>query len=227
MNMNLKEGFNSDASIKTYAGKNMLFDIEERIFETLKFKKDIKILDLWCGAGRTTFALLEKGFTDITAIDFSDRLIEVAQKKDSRTWNIFSVWDASNLGFDDEKFDLVFFSYNGIDYLPNRELRLKAFSETQRVLKKGGSFLFSSHNRLCLPVNRNLLFTQIKNFYRIFSEYWYTKQSFWNIKTYYSNPYRLEKELIQFWFQKEKVFCNSDFFYPFLKTFPYYLYKKN
>ena len=46
MNMNLKEGFNSDASIKTYAGKNMLFDIEERIFQTLKFKKDIKILDL-------------------------------------------------------------------------------------------------------------------------------------------------------------------------------------
>jgi len=45
--MNLKEGFNSDASIKTYAWKNMLFDIEERIFEVLRFRKDIKILDLW------------------------------------------------------------------------------------------------------------------------------------------------------------------------------------
>ena len=130
--MNLREGFNSDASIKTYAWKNILFDIEERIFEVLRFRKDIKILDLWCGAGRTTFALLKKGFTNIVATDFSDRLIEVAQKKDSSTSNIFSVWDASNLDFENEEFDLVFFSYNGIDYLPTKELRWKAFSEIQR-----------------------------------------------------------------------------------------------
>ena len=43
-------------------------------------------------------------------------------------------------------FDLVIFSYNGIDYVAHVD-RLKILAEIRRVLKRGGVFFFSSHNR--------------------------------------------------------------------------------
>jgi SAM-dependent methyltransferase len=45
-------------------------------------------------------------------------------------------------------FDIVVFSYNGIDYVPHDD-RLRVLSEIRRVLRHGGTFAFSTHNILC------------------------------------------------------------------------------
>ena len=55
--------------------------------------------------------------------------------------------DAADLGgFGDGTFDVVVFSYNGIDYLHPVEKRVRCLSEVARVLGRDGVLLLSTHN---------------------------------------------------------------------------------
>lgn len=73
--------------------------------------------------------------------EFIDR---VKQKYRTGT---FTVGDARDLGeFEDETFDFVLFSYNGIDAVLHED-RIRILRDMNRVLKKGGMIMFSSHNR--------------------------------------------------------------------------------
>jgi len=225
--MSIKEYYNSIESQKTYLSKKWLMKVEDDIFNFFS-DKNVKILDLWCWWWRTTVSLFEKWFTNIVWVDYAEELIKWAKKNNQNLSHLFHIWDATNLSnFTTKSFDIVFFSFNWIDYIQNKESRMKAYSEISRVLKKWGIFIFSSHNRLCLPINRNLLKTHINNIFNINSEYWNTKQSFWEILTYYSNPYKLKNDLEKFWFNKLATFTNNSFLFPLLDTFPYYVYKKN
>jgi SAM-dependent methyltransferase len=59
------------------------------------------------------------------------------------------VADARNLsGYASSVFDVVLFSYNGIDYI-SPEDRLRALREMVRVTATGGTIAFSSHNLRC------------------------------------------------------------------------------
>lgn len=224
--MNIKDCYNSQESLNTYLLKEWLSITENKIFKLFNDKK-IKILDLWCWWWRTTKSLYDLWFNNIIWVDFAEKLINWAKNKYSEISSLFKVWDATYLKeFSDNDFDIVFFSFNGLDYIQTRELRLQAYSEINRVLKNGWFFIFSSHNRKCLPINRNLLKTIIKNIFNIKCEYWNTKQSFWNIKTYYSDEKKLEIDLLNNWFEKLSVIPNNSFLYPFFDTFPYYIFKK-
>lgn len=223
--MNIKNYYNSEASQKAYVWKTGLMSSEETIFSFIS--KNSTILDLWCWWGRTTIELHKKWFHDIIWIDFAENLILWAKNKFPEIKDKFMVWDATNLHeFSDNQFDVVFFSFNGIDYIPDRKSRLMAFFEIFRVLKSWGFFIFSSHNRYCLPINRNLLKTQMRNIFNISSEYWLTRQSFWDVSTYYSSEKWLEKDLVDIWFHKKLVVPNVPFLYPFFDTFPYYIFQK-
>src|SRR5204863_8773607 len=59
----------------------------------------------------------------------------------------FTHLDATDLSpFPAASFDVVVFSFNGIDTIPTREGRRRCFAECARVLRPGGAFLFSVHN---------------------------------------------------------------------------------
>jgi SAM-dependent methyltransferase len=63
----------------------------------------------------------------------------------------FQCLDARDLSaFADAAFDLILFSFNGIDYvdLPGRE---RVLSEVKRLLRPEGLFFFSSHSLAALP----------------------------------------------------------------------------
>jgi len=51
--------------------------------------------------------------------------------------------------FENDIFDFALFSFNGIDHIDCHD-RIKVFQEVKRVLRKSGSFCFSSHNVNCI-----------------------------------------------------------------------------
>lgn len=109
------------------------------------------VLDIGIGGGRTTAALLAQ-CSRYTGIDYSESFVHSVRRKypaaDLRTV------DARDLSaFSNASFDLVNFSFNGIDYV-DLEGRNAIFAEVARVLKPGGQFFFSTHNRSHPGFNR-------------------------------------------------------------------------
>jgi ubiquinone/menaquinone biosynthesis C-methylase UbiE len=105
------------------------------------------MLDIGVGGGRTTvhFAPI---VGEYLAIDFSEPLIRAceARFRSSPKELRFATMDVRDLTtLDDDSFDFVLFSYNGLDAV-NHEERLQALVAISRVLKPGGYFFFSSHN---------------------------------------------------------------------------------
>ncbi|MBM4054441.1 MAG: class I SAM-dependent methyltransferase [Planctomycetes bacterium] len=102
------------------------------------------ILDIGCGAGRTTLPLtrLSKHYI---GIDFSFDMVELCRRKFTNATFIHHDVRSMEI-FEDELFDFVLFSYNGLDSISHDD-RLKSFKEIHRVLKEDGLFVFSSHNR--------------------------------------------------------------------------------
>ncbi|QQS33547.1 MAG: class I SAM-dependent methyltransferase [Acidobacteriota bacterium] len=128
-----------------YDGLTELFPAEKVLFEHLCSKiENARILDIGIGGGRTTHYLLPRA-ADYTGLDYVPEFIERVKKK-FQTGN-FIIGDARDLGeFKDETFDFVLFSYNGIDAVLHED-RIKILNEMNRVLKKNGVIMFSSHNR--------------------------------------------------------------------------------
>ena len=224
---NPKDNYNNPQSVLVYTGKKWLTKSEESIFSLFSFNKELKILDLWCGWWRTTAALYNKWFHNIVWVDFAENLIEWAKKEYPELADKFFVWDATKLSdFQDDEFDIVFFSFNGIDYIPDAESRIQAYREIYRVLKEEWMYIFSSHNKYCFPINRLLLKIQLQNIHRWWSDYWWAPQTFGKMLTYFSTERKLENELHEIGFNKICVIPNTTLLYPFLDAFPYYIYQK-
>jgi ubiquinone/menaquinone biosynthesis C-methylase UbiE len=128
-----------------YDGLDELFPAEKVLFEKLSAKiENSKILDIGVGGGRTTKYLLPLS-SDYTGVDYVPQFVERVKRK--YEGGNFLCADARSLKeFADEVFDFVLFSYNGIDTVSHED-RWKILKEIYRVLKKGGMFMFSSHNR--------------------------------------------------------------------------------
>jgi ubiquinone/menaquinone biosynthesis C-methylase UbiE len=134
--------FDKDAIVRKYSKDSYLFPSERSMLRELKSHPKRSMLDLGVGAGRTTqfFAPL---FDRYIGLDLSRKMIKAARETHKN--HEFIVGDAASLPFPDNSFDFVLFSYNGIDYLTHKK-RLSALREIRRVMKKGSSFLFSTHN---------------------------------------------------------------------------------
>ena len=102
------------------------------------------VLDIGIGAGRTTNYLLPVAGSYV-GIDISPAML--AQAKERFPQADLRLGDARQLEFADHSFSLVLFSFNGIDYIEPAD-RPRVLREVHRVLRPGGVFVFSSHNRL-------------------------------------------------------------------------------
>lgn len=116
-----------------------------------------RILDIGCGAGRTTIPLARKGH-QVTGIDLSPEMVHQACRQarfqsENITWG---AGDAANLPFGNSSFQGVLFSYNGIELVPGIEGKKQVLKEAWRVLQPGGHLIFTSHAIEAL--NRYLVF---------------------------------------------------------------------
>ncbi|MEZ4942764.1 MAG: class I SAM-dependent methyltransferase [Saprospiraceae bacterium] len=140
--------WNSRKVINTYVENHALQKPEAAILDVLKNKlPDWRMLDIGIGLGRTTlhFAPLVKAYT---GIDYSKNMIQTFhQLHPELNANIsVQVGDARSMqAFDADSFDFALFSFNGIDYVSHDD-RYRVFQEIKRVVKNGGTFVFSTHN---------------------------------------------------------------------------------
>lgn len=128
-----------------YRNASDLYPAESQMLEALgETLAGARFLDIGVGTGRTTGHLAGR-VADYVGIDYSPAMIERARERfpvaDLR------VMDARDLaGLDSGSFDIALFSFNGIDYVSPAD-RHRVLGAVRRVLKVGGAFLFSSHNR--------------------------------------------------------------------------------
>ncbi|MEG3438539.1 class I SAM-dependent methyltransferase [Pannus brasiliensis CCIBt3594] len=145
---NNRKLYASGGFVRYYTALSALQPAEETILTLLRERlPGMKMLDLGVGGGRTTahFAPL---VAEYTGLDYSPEMIEACRQRFSgfdRSLSWF-VGDARDLSrFEDDSFDFILFSFNGIDYMPPAD-RERVFAEVARVGKSSGIFCFSSHN---------------------------------------------------------------------------------
>src|SRR6266446_2135875 len=104
------------------------------------------ILDMGVGGGRTT-PYLAKAAGRCVGADYSGVMVEACRRRfpDQE----FRHCDATDMAvFDDEEFDAIVFSFNGIDVIRTDDGRARCLSETARVLTRGHLHLLVSHAKI-------------------------------------------------------------------------------
>lgn len=118
-----------------------------RFYPKEKEKKDVKILEVGCGAGNNLWALAMEGF-EVYGIDGSETAIKMAKE----TFDKFGIKGefflqdfTNNFPFKNETFDLVF-DRGSITCIDTEEAK-RTLSEIYRVLKRNGFFLFNPYSK--------------------------------------------------------------------------------
>ena len=174
MNSQNQELYRNSSIVNYYEFLSQLQPAEIVIIEKLRPQlSQFKMLDIGIGGGRTTthFTPLVREYY---GIDYSPEMIATCQSKFTKTLpkNRLQVMDARDLSqFAHNYFDLILFSFNGIDYVKHDD-RLKILSEVARVGKPNAYFAFSSHNLQAITrefkYQKHLSFNPFKAYINLF-----------------------------------------------------------
>lgn len=122
------------AELHSPMSERWLYEIKNQLPQD----RNLRILDVGCGAGFFSVLLAKEGY-QVTGVDLTPDMVENARTlaEEEKTDCEFFVMDAENLRFADESFDVVI-SRNLTWTLPDVK---SAYREWVRVLKKGGILL--------------------------------------------------------------------------------------
>lgn len=138
-----RETFESEERVRTYLASTGLTPAEEALFDRW-IPDDADVLDLGVGAGRTVPALQGRAGRYV-GVDYSQAMVRATSHQFPDVE--FVEADAADLSrFGVGSFDVVVFSYNGLDYLAPHDRRERALAEIHRVLRPSGVFIMSTHN---------------------------------------------------------------------------------
>lgn len=199
-------------------------DREEKYLFAKYYKTGDRILDLACGMGRTTLLLHEMGLS-VRGIDVSEVFVNTAKRR-------FPYLDLRVGSYDrieepDSTFSHVLISFNGIDYAFPESQRTAALHECARVLKPGGTFIYSSHNIKSLHFfspyyGRGRLRWRTRNTLKAFKERAYVWEA-GNHTLYTSYEFvieRTEQEGLKFleavWFKRVGIDRIDRYFSPYI-----------
>lgn len=223
------KSFSSDKSQQVYSVYSFKA-VEKKLIDKYFLHINSLVLDVGCGYGRTTVPLVKMGF-NVIGIDIVPRMIE--QAKINNPEIDYRLMSAINLEFADNSIDHVLFSFNGIDYIYPETRRYQALSEINRVLKKDGYCILSSHNYLTLFTKLNLfslkvIFQNLFTF-RLFSNYIMARHQEGKLLTYFKRPKKQIEIFEKAGFQVVEILGKkySDLGKVSLfESWPYYVLKK-
>lgn len=130
---------------------------KEQLKRLLGANQNLKVLDIGTGPGFFTIILEEIGYTTITGIDVSNKMLEVANEniqkygKENSSIQLIQM-DAQKLEFDSESFDIIV----SRNLTWNLEKPQQAYSEWLRVLKPNGALFIFDANWYAFLQNESL-----------------------------------------------------------------------
>ena len=119
--------------------------------------QNLKVLDIGTGPGFFTIILEELGYSNITGVDVSYKMLEVAKEniqtygKENSSIQLMQM-DAQNLEFEQESFDIIV----SRNLTWNLEKPQQAYSEWLKVLKPNGSLFIFDANWYAFLQNESL-----------------------------------------------------------------------
>jgi ubiquinone/menaquinone biosynthesis C-methylase UbiE len=142
---NNQKTYTTNSIVQHYKNLNQLQPAEQ-ILLNLPQLAQLKMLDLGVGAGRTTKHFQPK-VTQYIGIDNAPEMIAACRRRFPHLPpETFDTCDARDLSrYRDNSFDLLLFSFNGIDYVSEDDRHL-ILQELHRIGKPGSILFFSSHN---------------------------------------------------------------------------------
>lgn len=120
---------------------------EERALIEAYLDRDAATLEAGTGGGRIVRAMAALGFVRLAGFDFAPELIDAARRADSEGAIEFRVADATALPYEDGEFGQALYLQQIVCTIESAEGRRAALAEAARVLRPGGTALFSF---LCL-----------------------------------------------------------------------------
>ena len=135
--MNVQQAYNAwSESYDTVENKTR--DLEARALREMISGNGLELLEIGCGTGKNT-EFLQTLAAHLTAVDFSDEMLKIAQRKitsetvEFRRLDLREFWE-----FPDSAFDLITCSL-ALEHIENIDF---VFAEANRVLRAGGRFYF-------------------------------------------------------------------------------------
>jgi ubiquinone/menaquinone biosynthesis C-methylase UbiE len=202
-----KEVF-SNLDFETWAYLENITYTEEFLLKKY-FRKNAKTLEAGTGGGRIILEMKKLGFTSLSAFDYVPELIEEAKKKDTTASISFSVEDATALNYPDEDYEQLVYLQQLLCCMEDESARLNAFKEAYRILRNGGTAVFSF-----LSIEDRMS----KPFYSIFLTYLWILRLMSNSKTplqyipwlkYKGKPNLgalLDKKPYMYWYKLEEAY---------------------
>jgi len=151
----------SEQKLFEYFDKQYRFDYVVNMVPANDGSKEIRALDMGCGAGQLIPILSGLGYEPY-GVDISDKMIGLTNEQ-CKKLNIkanLMIGDCEKLDFPDEFFDL-YIAMGVIEYMSSDKPML---SEIYRVLKPGGTAIVTLRNINCIPIRINYYYkSKIQN----------------------------------------------------------------
>lgn len=185
-----------NAEFDSFAHLEGLIPAEQFLIDKF-FVKDLRTLEAGTGGGRILHSLKAAGFSDLHGYDFLEEFVRVAKSKDRAGDIDFLVGDAACLPYRDDAFDQAIYLEQMVCQFnaQNREL---ATGEAHRILKHGGTALFSflSHEARSRELLYKTYLAYLKTFRRfasradksIQSQPWLKHGGKWNLSALLDKP---------------------------------------